>query len=543
MSILSAAAIITGATFLSGLMGLLRNRTLVTYFYTTPEMQQQFEAYWVSFRLPELVFQLLVIGALSAAFIPVFSKYERISKENAFKMASTLLNFILLAFSLVSVVIWIWAIDFTRLITGPAFSEAQIMLSANMTRIMLFAQFFFAISNFLSGMIQSSKRFLIPAISPIVYNLGIILGTVLFTPSVGIYGPVFGVVLGAFLHGALQLPLAMKLGFRYYPSFSLQVPGVREVLKLMGPRTLSLSVNQIQLFSTVFFVTHLPGNNLTIITLAQQLMTLPIRVFGAPIGQAALPFLSKESNDGDFDKFRSLVIQSLHQISFFAMPASVLLLIMRIPIVRLAYGSRDFPWTATLLTGRVVAIFTLSIAAQAMSHLLIRAFYALHNTKHPLVVSLLSTAMFLGLSGWFIFGMGWGIISIAVAITISSIFELIVLILLLNRTVPFITRKDVWYPQLKMLTASFLMAVFLWLPFRIFDEIIFDTSRTIELIGLTVSVSTIGMLTYILFAYLLEIKELSMVAKLFEFFGPWQKTLSRSIEVVETAGQTDESTI
>jgi putative peptidoglycan lipid II flippase len=427
--------------------------------------------------------------------------------------------------------------------TGSAFSEAQIMVSAQLTRIMIFAQFFFAISNFLSGTIQSYKRFIIPAITPIVYNLGIIIGMVLFHSTLGIYAPAIGVLIGAFLHFALQLPLAIKLGFRYFPQIDLKHPGVREMLRLMAPRTLSLSIDQIELFAMTFFATQLGANSIGLMNLAQSLMTFPVRLFGAPIGQAALPFLAKESNSGHSSLFKNLVVDSLHQISFFAMPASVLLLILRVPIVRLAFGSREFPWSATILTGRIVAILAMSSAAQAMVHVLIRAFYALHNTKAPLAASTLSTAIFLLCSSYSVFFTSWGLPGLAVMYSFVTAFEMFILMILLNKKIPFMREKRFWFPQLKIFMASFLMAVFLWLPFRILDQLVFDTTRTIELIGLTISVSTIGMLTYTLFAYVLEIKELSIIYRIFDTFGNWKAILAKSPEIVETAGQSNDGSV
>ncbi len=542
-SILSAATVMMCAVGISSLLGLLRNRLLVSTFFKTYELQQQLEAYWVSFRLPEFVFQLLVIGALSAAFIPVFTKYEKKSKEDAFKMVSTVLNIILLVFVFFSIAIFIFADPLSKLMTGEGFSSNQVHLAANLTRLMLVAQLFFAVSNFLSGTIQSYKRFIIPALSPIAYNIGIIIGTVFLSPSLHIYGPAIGVVLGAFLHVALQVPLAIKLGFKYFPIIDFSHKGVRELASLMLPRTLSLSVNQIQLFATVFFTTQLGGVNLTILNLAQQLMTFPIRIFGVPIGQAALPFLSKESNAGDFHHFKSLVLRSLHQISFLAMPSSILLLILRIPIVRLAYGAKEFPWVATLLTGRVVAILALSVAAQAITHILIRSFYALHNTRSPLFVSLLSIGMYVVLATLFVFVYPVGVVGIAFAMALSAIVEMVLLFILLSFEVGHFSFKEMWIPQFKMLLSSFLMAVFLWLPFRIFDELIFDTSRTVDLIGLTITVGTIGMLVYIFFAALFDVEELSMVKQVFNKIGTWQTSLSKTTEVIEPAGQSDEAIV
>lgn len=539
-SILSGAVVITSAALISGIIGLFRTYLLVAYYYQGGK-NPLLDAFYVSFRLPELVFQLLVIGALSAAYIPVFTKYERLSKESAFRMASSMINIILLFFLFFSIIIFIFATPITKSMTGKGFSSEQIAVSAQLTRIMIFAQFFFAISNFLSGTIQSYKRFIIPAITPIVYNLGIIIGIVLLHKPLGIYAPAIGVVIGAFLHFALQLPLAIKLGFQYFPKIDTKHPGVREMFKLMAPRTLAVSVDQLELFALTFFATHLATNSIVIINLAQSLMTFPIRLFGAPIGQAALPFLAKESNSGHTEPFRQLMDEALHQISFFAMPASVLLLILRIPIVRLTLGSKDFPWEATVLTGKVVAIFALSIAAQAMVHILIRALYALHNTKAPLIASTISTLVFLTLSNYVVFSTSYGLLGLAGTLSFATILEMIILLGFLNRQIPFALEKRFWLPQAKILVASFLMGVFLWLPFRILDQLVFDTSRTIELIGLTICSSTIGMLTYLLFAYILDIRELSIIARIFDSFGNWRKILAKSPELFETAGQSNES--
>jgi putative peptidoglycan lipid II flippase len=358
----------------------------------------------------------------------------------------------------------------------------------------------------------------------------------------GIFGPALGVVIGAFTHFVIQLPLAKKLGFRYSLNVDTHHPGVKEIFTLMGPRTFAVSVNQIQLFAMVFFATHLGTNSLTIVTLAQYLMAFPIRIFGAPIGQASLPFLSKESNDQNDKKFAHLLMSSLNQIAFFALPASVLLLILRIPIVRLAYGAKEFPWPATLLTGRVVAILSLSVAAQAMTHVLMRAFYAKHDTRAPLYASLCSVATFLGVSYWSVFQSNWGLIGVATAISLAAWIEIVVLVLFLQKKVPFLSASSL-VPIGKMLLASFLMAVSLWLPFRTLDQLIFDTTRTVELLGLTISVTTIGMLTYLFFASLLNIEELVLIKKAAKFLALWKKPLSQSPEVIKTAGQSEESTV
>lgn len=534
-NILSAATIITAAVSLSALLGLIRNRLLVSYFYENPTSRAALDSYWVAFRLPEFVFQLLVIGALSAAFIPVFSKYYQKDKHTAYQIANSMMNLILLIFIFLSIIIFFFAVPLNNFFTAHNFSSAQLLLSARFTRIMLLAQFFFAVSNFLTGMIQANKRFLLPALSPLAYNLGIIGGIIFIGPKFGLYGPTIGVVIGAFLHLLLQLPLAIKLGFSYQPLIKLNHPGVKEIATLMIPRTLALSVDQLGAFVMVYLATSLSTGSLTIINLAQQLMSFPVRVFGMPIGQASLPFLSQDGNNQDLARFKKTFLSSLHQILYLALPATAVLLILRIPAVRLAYGASSFPWKATLLTGKIVAIYSLSIFAQAIIHLLTRAFYALHNTVIPLVAA--TTAIFLNifLAFYLVTTAHWGVVGLAAAASVAAIVQALILFLVLSFKLKFFDAEALLVPILKMVLASLLTGLFLWAPMRLLDLYVFDTTRTINLILLTFSVGVIGATVYLTLSQAFDIKEFDAYFQVAKKIGNWRKTLARSQETLDTS--------
>jgi len=539
-SILSAAVIITVANIASAASGLIRQRLLISHFFDTPLSRQAYEAFLVAFQIPDMMFQLIVLGAVSAAFIPMLSQYRN-NREEELKYMNSMMNSVLIIFMLVGVLVFIYAEPLTRFRTGEAFTPEQFKIAVQMTRIMVFAQFFFAISNFLTGMLQSYKRFIVPSLAPILYNVGILLGTFLLSERFGIYAAGIGVVIGAALHMLIQLPLAFKLGFRFQPKISLNHPGVRKTYKLTPPRTASLAINQVQQLADGFFTTSIGNLSYLIMDLAFALMTMPIRFFGVPISQAALPFLSDEASQSDLTRFKDLVLKSIHQIAFLAYPAAVLLLILRIPIVRIVYGTHNFPWETTLITGRVVAIITLSIAAQAIVQLLIRAFYALKDTKTPLFITIMTVIIYLTGTSLAVFVFKAGVIGMAVALTVSNIIEMIFFLFFLDRKVSGFVRKEFWVPQLKMILTSFLMAVFLYLPFRILDELVFDTSRTTELILLTLSTGTIGMLVYVYFALLFDIRELYIISSIINKFGNWQKTLSKSNEmIVESPNMTDD---
>jgi putative peptidoglycan lipid II flippase len=531
-TILSAAVIITAANVMSSLSGLVRQRLLIAEFFNTESSRQAFEALLVAFQVPDMMFQLIVLGALSAAFIPVFSSLKKKDEQKAFTMGAIVLNLMLLVFIGVSIVVFIFAEPLTAWRTGDAFTPEQVAVAAKLTRIMLVAQIFFAISNMFSAILQSYQRFIMPSIAPIFYNVGIVLGVYLFSDMFGIYAAGLGVCLGAFLHMAIQLPQIKKLGFKFKPSIRIDFDGVKEVLQLIPPRVLTIGISEVQNLGIGFLTTSLGNLSFVVIKLASTLITIPIRLFGVPISQASLPFLSHEATEKDLTKFRHLVLRSLNQIAFFAFPAAVLLLILRIPIVRLIFGTHNFPWTTTLSTGRAVALIAVSIGAQAMVQLLIRAFHSLKDTKTPLYITILIAVLHLGGSGLIVYFTDFGVVGIAGITSVAAFIELILFLVFLHFKIGNIITSDFWLPQFKISFASFLMAISLYLPFRILDELVFNTTRTVELIALTISTSTIGTLVYIYFATLFQVKELAMVTAIFKSFDRLKQSLPKTGELL-----------
>lgn len=533
-SILSAATIMTAASMLSAVAGLIIKRLL--NFYFIEHNKEALEAFWLAFQIPDMMFQLIILGALSAAFIPIFTSYKNKNSEEAFKMSSIMMNLLLLVFLVIGVFVFVFAKEITLLRTGDEISPNQIEIVVNLTRLMIFAQFFFAVSNFMTGILQSYQRFIIPAFSPIVYNLGIILGVVFFSSTLGIYSAGVGVVIGSFLHLLIQVPTVYKLGFKYRFSLNFRYPGIKQFFRIMPPRVFAIGASEIRKLALGFFTTSLGSLSYLTMFYALSLMTVPIRLFGVPIGQASLPFLSEKSGDEERSKFSGLVVQSLNQISFLTIPASVLLLILRIPAIRLVFGTREFPWATTVLMGKLVAVLAISITVQALTHLITRAFYALKDTKTPLYIAIFDLIFYFALSFVFVFYTDWGVMGLASATVITAFIELFALLFLLHIKVKGLLNKKFWVSQFKMLVAAFFMAVSLYLPFRVLDELVFNTTKTIELIALSVTTGTIGMLSYLYFAALFDVRELKIVIDLINRFGPWRKILSKSEEVLLETG-------
>ncbi|MFH0942776.1 MAG: murein biosynthesis integral membrane protein MurJ [Candidatus Beckwithbacteria bacterium] len=522
-STLSAASILMAAVFLSRILGLLRDRFLAGAFFDATT-SWQLDIYFAAFRLPDMIFQLLVVGALSAAFIPVFSKYLFKKQTEAWHIASSVITIGLVLFLILGSVLAIFSLPLSRLI-APSFTPANLQLMANLTRVLILAQAFFLISNFLTGILQSHHYFLVPALAPVAYNLGIIFGTVCLSPILGIYGPAVGVILGAFLHFLVQVPLTKSLGFRYQPIIDLHHPGVRRIGRLMLPRAIALAVSQIELTVAVFLATSLPAGSLAIFYFAQHLNALPVGLFGATIGQAALPSLAQNFSVKSF-------LASLNQVLYLSLPAGMILLILRLPIVRLAFGTKNFPWQATLLTGQAVALFAVSVFAQAAIQILVRGFYALSNTRTPLYLAAVAVFTNVALSFVFVYSFGLGILGLALALSIASFIHSGLLLFFLARQVNGFPRPDLLIPFIKMSFAALITGFSLWVPLRLLDRYILNTTKTLDLIILSLITGLIGFSVYLLLSKLLKIKELDSFLGLIKRFLHLPKLLSQTDQIL-----------
>lgn len=529
-TILSAASVIMLIGLLSRFLGLVRDRVLASFF--TP---QSLDIYFASARIPNLVFDLVVAGTLSAAFIPVFSEYLGQKKEEeGFAVASAMITLSLIVFLGLTAAYFIFAQPLSKII-APGFDESQISLMANLTRVMLIAQVFLIVANYLTGIAHSYQRFVIPAISLALYNVGIIWGTALFSPTFGLYGPALGMITGSFLYLLVQLPLLLRLGFNFSLSFDYRAPGVAKIVKLTAPRMLSLVATQVDATVDVMLASLAAAGALTYFSFAQHLQFFPVGLLGLTVAQAALPVLSLSAGRKDLAEFKTLFVTTLHQMFFLIIPTSVAILVLRIPLVRLIFGAARFDWEATVMTGYVVAAFAVSIFAQAAAYFLARGFYALQDTATPVKAQILSTILGVSLSVIFILRLGLPIWSIALAYSLATFVHTALLMFLLHQRVggfdfnrllmPFakisiasLTSGGLMYILLKVLDRSawdqrlsFLGSLSLPAHFEIF---VIDTRYTINLIILTTIVGVIGAVVYLLMVKLLKIEEVEIFAKL-----------------------------
>lgn len=533
-NILSAAFIIMATVILSQILGLLRTRLLFSIFGPSNTLG----IYNYASILPDTIFQLTIAAALASAFIPVFSEYLAKGQENqAHKMASTLLATGLTVFTVFSLILAFFAPQILAIFNGGQnFSHSDMDLMVNLMRIIIVGQLVFIIGSFFSALLQSYNHFFIPGIAAAFYNVGIIIGILLLHQYFGIYAAPYGVILGAIIFVALQVPLAKKVGFFFVPSFDfLKSKGLNRVLMLMWPRTIQVGVQQIGtivLAAIIAFMAQ-PGRTNLLFNSAQTLMFAPVSLIGLSIAQAAFPVLSREKDN--LADFKITFITSFNQMLYLILPASVIMLILRIPIVRLVYGADKFDWAATVLTGHILAFLSLSIFAQALIVLFYRAFYALHDSIIPLLVSAVSTVVLITLGYYFVIIQGMNIESIALAFTLANILQLIILIVLLDRKVGGLPKTLLLIPPIKIIVATLFTGISLYIPIKLLDQLVFDTTRTVNLIFLAGISSFIGLSFYLFLTWLFNVKEASTFLLIFKKIGNWKEILGKSDETIDGA--------
>lgn len=516
-SILSGAVIIMATVILSKILGLARDR-LLTHIFTPDDIS----IFFAAFGIPDIIFQLLVFGALSVAFIPVFTEYaEEKGKEAAFRLAGSILNLALVVLSIAIIIILIFIDPLTAFVV-PGFSVEQRLQTITLTRVILLGQLFLVIGSLFSGMLQSFQRFIIPALAGVFYNVGIILGIVLLSSSLGMMAAAIGVVIGAVLHFMIQLPVIVSTGFR--PKFLLTFfhPGVKEITGLMSIRSLGLAAELFNERVAIALASLISVQSVTFLTLSQHLQLVPISLFGATIAQAALPVLSSERARGRIEEFKTTLLTTMHQILFLALPAAAILIVLRIPAVRLVFGASQFNWEATVLTGLTLAYLSIGLAAQAVSLLLVRGFYAFKDTRTPVAVSLIVVVTNVALSLYFVKSLRLDVWSLGFAFSISSILSAVLLFSTLHFKVGKFDLKAVLIPFFKMVMATIIMGVALYVPIKLLDQVIFDTTRTLNLLILTGISSTFALCVYVFLVWYLKVRELQTYADLLRRVAKFQ---------------------
>jgi len=501
-SVLSAAFVITLAGLASRFLGLIRDRLLASSFGAGDTL----DVYYAAFKIPDLIYNLLILGALSSALIPVFtSLISREQKEEAWDLINGILNILFFAIIFISIIFCIFTPLIMRWLT-PGFSPEKMAATVAFTRIMFLSPIFLGISGIFGGILTSFRRFLIYSIAPIFYNLGIIIGVLFLTKFLGAIGLAWGVVLGAFLHMLVQYPAAKKLGFRHSWMFfkAFKDAQVRRVFTLMLPRTLGIAVSQINFLVITIFASTLASGSLAVFTFAQNLQSVPLGLFGISFAIAVFPLLSSLAAKKEKAEFIKTFSVTLRQILFFVIPLSAFLFVLRAQIVRVVLGSGKFDWEDTILTFQCLGIFAVSLFAQSAIPLFTRAFFSFHNTKTPFYIALVSEVINILLVIFLIEKMA--LIGLALAFSIGSIIQALILFFVLRKMYDIKDDRNILRSFSKIITASFLAAIAIQIFKNLTDHWVDINTFVGIFIQLSVSL-TAGLATFTLVCYILKLEE------------------------------------
>ncbi|MBU1557550.1 murein biosynthesis integral membrane protein MurJ, partial [Patescibacteria group bacterium] len=389
---LHEAAYLLGAfAFASHLLALLRDRSLA-YFFGAGET---LDIYYASFRLPDFIFITVASIVSISVLIPFLADKSREENGGMQNFVDSIFTTFFLFIVIVSGILFFFT-PWIVIAMFPGFEGEALAKTISLTRILLLSPILLGLSNLFASIIQINKKFVVYALSPLLYNIGIIFGIFFLYPRFGIEGLAYGVVLGALLHLLIQIPVASGVGLLPKLSTKINLKDVKKVTLLSLPRTLTMSANQIALFFLVGMASVMGVGAISVFSLSFNLQAVPLSIIGVSYSVAAFPTLAKLFSKGEKDKFLKQIISATRHVIFWSFPALVLFIVLRAQIVRTIFGAGEFDWSDTRLTAACLAMFAFSITAQSLNLLFIRGYYAMGNTKRPLFINVFSSVTIIG---------------------------------------------------------------------------------------------------------------------------------------------------
>ncbi|MBP9771510.1 MAG: hypothetical protein KBD16_01100 [Candidatus Pacebacteria bacterium] len=379
----AAAYVIAVFSLVSQILGLLRDRMLAHLFGASSSL----DVYYAAFRIPDLIFASLASIVSLFVIIPFLSRYlEAGEKGKARHFLSEVSTFFFFFVALASGVLAFYAPEFGRHFY-PGFSGVEQELFVKLTRILLFSPILLGFSNILASVTQIAGRFIVYALSPILYNLGIVAGIIFLYPKYGLSGVGWGVVVGAFFHVAVQIPSVIREGLMPRFTFRFDWKVLTEVVTVSLPRTATLAFNQVVLLLLVGIASTLGEGSVTVFTFASNLYAAPLTLIGVSYSIAAFPTLSRLFGAGEREAFIEHLLGAVRHVIFWSAPALVLMIVLRAHIVRTLLGSGAFDWSDTRLTAATLALFVVSLVAHGLILLFVRGYYAAGKTLRPFLIT------------------------------------------------------------------------------------------------------------------------------------------------------------
>lgn len=568
-----AALVVALLILFTKLLGFVKIRIIAGQFGAGQEL----DLFWAAFLIPDTLFNILVAGSINAAIIPVFSDvlYQR-GERSLVKLMSTTMFFVAIAVVIIVLILFASAESMSGFLINTQFVSRQYNLSTNLgapeietltrlIRIMLLSPLLLGLSSIITAFLQVHKKFFITTLAPLVYNLGIIIGTVIFVDDLSVFGLAWAVVLGSLLHFLVQIPITISFvrDHLYIKSIN-RIQGemkfyygeVYQMVKLAIPRVIAFAGEQFAVVFNTIVAFSLTEGALSAYRFAISLYTLPVHVIAGSISTIALPNFSESYSKGQESTLVNLYNSAIRKTLFLIFPCVAILLILRLPIVRLAFGTGNFDWWDTVVTSWVLALLGFAVIGQSVVIITLRALYAIHETRLPLlatvatiVVNIVGTYYFTNffshysdwrpilqqiviqlssgvseggaggafdtmltfvhdLKSWFttrnVFDAAVG--GLAMSLSLAFLTEMTLNMFFLNRRIHFMNRTQFTMPLIKMALASILMTVIMYIVFR-FSDFSLDTTRTFGVFIVVVVTSLVGGFVYFSSSLLLGVKE------------------------------------
>jgi putative peptidoglycan lipid II flippase len=500
-----AAGVVMVGFVLSNVVGLVRQMLISDAFGT----EASIDAFYAASKLPDILFSLVAGGALASAFIPKFTDFlEKKDRSGAWFLASAILNLVVLVLVIVSVLAVVFADEVVSIFLAPDFSFAQQTLTVSILRVLLLSPAIFGVSGLIMGILNSHQSFLLPALAPTMYWLGMIFGVVVLAPTMGIHGLAWGAVIGACTHLFVQIPGLMRLKGKYTPSLGIRFPAVREVGLLMAPRLFGVAVVQLNVLINTRVASGLPEGSLSAIQYGFQIMTMPQVVIAQAISIAALPTFSAQVARGELGQMRSSLASSLRSILFLSLPAALGLILLRHPIVSVLFERGVFDQRSTELVTSAVFWYTVGLVSHSIVEITSRAFYALHDTRTPVIVGAAAMGLNIIFSltfPRFFTQLGWMPLGgLAFANSVATTLEMIVLLIFMYKRLSGLEISYLIRGTIKAIIATLTMSslLVLWMMGTMEYGVLLVT-----LLGIL-----IGGLVYVLMLLLLRVPEVTNFA-------------------------------
>lgn len=506
-----AATLIMIVGLLSRVLGFAREQVMAAKFGLTGIT----DAYFAAFTVPDILYNMLVGGALSAAFIPVFSDYLSKNREDeAWKVASIVIN-IVTVFSILGTIIGIIFAPKLLPLVAVGLSDSSKLLAVNLSRIIFISVIFTAFNGIQMGILNSYHHFKAPAIGSLLYGVGVIgvgvaLLPVYHTPQQQIKGFAFGVIAGVVMSFLVQMPELIRRGFLrgYRFNFNIFHPGVRRIFVLMIPVMLALSVNQINLVINQDIASTLKAGSISALRLANRVMMLPLGIFGSAIAVAIFPSLTTFAVKKEMDEFKNTTSLGIRATFLAIIPASVGLIALGYPLVRVMFEHGMVTHTGAMKTSEILAFYALGIFAQAATLVVIRSFYALQDTWTPLTFGVITIALnyFLNITLVKPFGAS----GLALAYSITGLFDFISLTFLLRRKIGPIRLTKIVTTFVKVVVASLVMGVAAYYTAGLLENMLNMNLIMNQLIQVLISIA-VAIVVYVVIVLALKMEEAQVV--------------------------------